>query len=251
VELIPAVDILAGRAVRLEQGDFTRVTDYGDPFEAAERWIAEGATRLHLVDLDGARHGQPVQAELIRRLVATVPKPCQVAGGLRDLRSVATALAAGADRVVLGSALLASADLARSIVEVHGPTHLVAAIDVRDGRVRGGGWLGPAGAPVGEVVAALDSVGVAMFAVTAIARDGLLVGPDLELLARVAQVVGSGRIIASAGIATLDDIRSLTRAGHAGAILGRALYEGALSLASALLAAGGDAEAADPLAGSA
>jgi phosphoribosylformimino-5-aminoimidazole carboxamide ribotide isomerase len=246
VELIPAIDLLGGRAVRLAQGDFTRVTDYGDPFAAAQRWVGEGATRLHLVDLDGARVGAPVQAELVRRLLESIPIPCQVAGGLRDRESVAMALAAGADRVVLGSALLAAPGLARDIVEAHGPERLVAALDVREGRVRGSGWLGPAGALVEEVVAALDGMGVVIFAVTAIARDGLLGGPDLALLADVAALVPAGRIIASAGVATLDDIRSLDRSGYAGAILGRALYEGSLSLPEALRAAADDGDRAAP-----
>jgi phosphoribosylformimino-5-aminoimidazole carboxamide ribotide isomerase len=246
MELMPAIDLLGGRAVRLVQGDFARVTDYGDPIVAARRWVREGATRLHLVDLEGAREGRPVQSRLIGRLLRAASVPCQVAGGLRDREAVAAALAWGADRVVLGSALLGSPDLARSIVEAYGPSRLVAALDVRDGQVQGGGWLGPAGGPVVDVVAGLDRVGVATFAVTAIARDGLLGGPDLTLLASVAAIVSTGRVIASAGVTTLHDILLLARDGYAGAILGRALYEGALDLGEALRAADGDLDADSP-----
>ena len=222
MELMPAIDLLDGRAVRLAQGDFSRVTDYGDPFAAAARWVAEGATRCTWSTSMELARVAPVQAELVRRIGrvgaharARSPVACVTS------QSVARALAAGAARVVLGSALLASPDLARSIVEMHGPERLVAALDVRDGTVRGAGWLGPAGAPATEMVAALDDEGVAMFAVTAIARDGLLGGPDLGVAGRASPaVVSPARIIASAGVTTLDDVR------HAGAARLRRCHPG-------------------------
>lgn len=238
MELIPAIDLLGGRVVRLAEGDYARATDYGDPFDAARRWIGAGATRLHLVDLDGAREGRPIQADLVARIVRRAGVPCQVAGGLRELAAVDAALAAGADRVVLGSALLRSPVLAKEIVSRRGPARLVAAIDVRDGRALGGGWMAHEGPSATALVRTLASAGVTMFAVTAIARDGLLGGPDLDLLEEISGLVGADRVIASAGVSTVEHVRALAERGYAGAILGRAIYEGVLSLAAAAAALG-------------
>lgn len=239
MELIPAIDLVGGQVVRLAQGDFARSTTYGDdPVRTAQRWAGEGATRLHIVDLDGAREGQSVQGRLIRTIVASVRIPCQVAGGLRDETAAAAALAAGADRIVLGSALLRDPGLARRLVETHGSERIVAAIDVRDGLAIGSGWVpGAEGRSVDEAVLALREAGIERFAVTAIARDGLREGPDLELLAGVAALVGADHVIASAGVSSVSDVAELARLGYAGAILGRALYEGTLSLEEALRAA--------------
>jgi phosphoribosylformimino-5-aminoimidazole carboxamide ribotide isomerase len=235
VELIPAIDLVGGLVVRLAQGDFDRQTTYDvDPVRTAQRWAGEGATRLHIVDLDGARQGRSAQGRLIRRIVASVRIPCQVAGGLRDETAVAGALAAGADRVVLGTAVLRDPGLARRLVATHGAGRIVAAIDVRDGMAVGSGWVkGSAGRAVEEVIPELVAAGIALFAVTAIARDGLQEGPDLELLERVAEIVGPDRVIASAGVTNIADVTELAWRGYAGAILGRALYEGSLSLREA------------------
>lgn len=238
MELIPAIDLVGGKVVRLAQGDFDRQTTYDDdPVRVARRWAGEGATRLHIVDLDGALAGRPMQTETVSRIVDAAGIPCQAAGGLRDEGAVAAALAAGADRVVLGSALIRDPSLAARLVAAHGAERIVAAIDVRDGLAVGSGWVaGAAGVPVGEVVAALAAAGIVLFAVTAIARDGLQEGPDLELLDRVAAIVGAVRVIASAGVTTVADVTALASRGYAGAILGRALYEGTLTLAAARLA---------------
>ena len=240
MELIPAIDLLGGQVVRLTQGDFGRTTVYDDdPVRVALRWAGEGARRLHVVDLDGAREGRSAQGMLIRRIVASVRIPCQVAGGLRDEIAAAAALAAGADRVVLGSALLRDPGLARRLVEAHGSDRIVAAIDVRDGLAVGSGWVpGAAGQPVNAAVLALRTAGIGLFAVTAIARDGLREGPDLELLARVAALVGADHVIASAGVSSVADVADLSRVVYAGAILGRALYEGTLSFRDARMASG-------------
>jgi phosphoribosylformimino-5-aminoimidazole carboxamide ribotide isomerase len=239
MELIPAIDLQGGAVVRLRQGDFSRRTSYGDdPLAVARRWVGEGATRLHLVDLDGARSGRPAQHALVRSLVRAVDVPCQVAGGIRDAGAAGSLLDDGADRVVLGSALLARPALGRELVARHGAGRVVAALDVRDGLAVGAGWVpGSPGRPFGEALDALLEVGVEWFAVTAISRDGLLAGPDLDLLAEAVERAPAARIIASGGIATADDIRAVARLGCAAAILGRALYEGQLSMATALTAA--------------
>lgn len=239
MELIPAIDLLGGQVVRLLQGDYDRVTRYpSDPVDAAARWVEQGATRLHLVDLDGAREGRPVQAEVVARIVASVPVPCQVAGGLRDAGTAGAVLAMGADRVVLGSALLRDPGLGRTLVDRYGEARIAAAIDVRDGQALGDGWVpGTRGRPAMDAVAELAEAGVAWFAVTAIARDGLLGGPDLDLLAAAQVAARGGHVIASGGVHTLGDVIALRTMGMAAAILGRALYEGQLDLPTALAVA--------------
>ena len=236
MQLIPAIDLLGGRVVRLAQGDYDRVTVYDDdPLRQARRWVEQGAARLHLVDLDGARAGRPVQADVVARIVASAGVPCQVAGGLRDAAAVATALATGADRAILGSALVRDPALGRTLVDRHGPDAIVAAIDVRDGRALGDGWVPDAsGTPALELITTLAANGVRWFAVTAIARDGLLEGPDLDLLRQAQAAAPDGRIIASAGVSSLADVAVLHAGSYAGAILGRSLYEGTIALPEAL-----------------
>jgi phosphoribosylformimino-5-aminoimidazole carboxamide ribotide isomerase len=236
LELIPAIDLLDGKVVRLVQGDFERATAYSsDPIAAACRWVAEGATRLHIVDLDGARAGRPVQGALVAEIVARSGVACQVAGGLRTHSDVRAALNSGADRAVLGTALLGSPALARELIGEHGPSSIVAAIDVRDGRAMGEGWSPSTGGMDGiDVVGRLHAAGVEWFVVTAIERDGLLGGPDLNLLDAVASAALGAKIIASAGVSSIDDLLELAGRKLAGAILGRALYEGTVDLPRAL-----------------
>jgi phosphoribosylformimino-5-aminoimidazole carboxamide ribotide isomerase len=242
MELIPAIDLLGGRVVRLTRGAYDAVTTYGDdPVAVARRWQAEGARRLHLVDLDGARTGRTTQAEVIAGVVASVGIACQIAGGIRTALDAATALATGADRVVLGSALIADPSLAERLVATHGAGAIVAAIDVREGQALGDGWV--AGAPGAEAIAharRLASHGIGRFAVTAIARDGMLTGPDLVLLDAVARTIPDAAIIASGGVGRLEDVMALAVRGYEAAILGRSLYEGTLDLRAALVAAGTD-----------
>lgn len=240
VELIPAIDLLDGHVVRLRRGEYDAVTDYtDDPLAVALRWCAEGATRLHLVDLEGAREGHPVQARLVERLVAAVPVPCQVAGGVRSDEDVAKALARGADRVVLGSALVSDPDMAARLVARHGPERVVAALDVRDGQALGDGWVPAArGRAVVPLAERLAEAGLRILVVTAIARDGMMSGPDLELLDEVRTVLPAARVIASGGIGSLADVAAVEGLGCDGVILGRALYEGAFSLREALATLG-------------
>ena len=241
MELIPAIDLLGGRVVRLAKGAYDAVTEYGDdPLAVARDFEAAGATRIHIVDLDAAREGRAMQAEVIGSIVAAVDVPCQVAGGIRDADAVAAGLAAGADRLVLGSALISSPVLARVLTERYGPDRIVAALDVRDGQALGDGWVQDArGAEVIGLARTLAEKGIRWFAVTAIARDGQMSGPDYELLESVRTAVPGAAIIASAGVSSLDDVRELAARGFAAAITGRALYEGAFTLSEGLDAAGG------------
>ena len=239
MELIPAIDLLGGRVVRLSKGAYDAVTEYGDDPVAVARGFEEaGASRIHIVDLDAAREGRAMQADVIASVVAAVDVPCQVAGGIRDADAVAVGLRAGADRLVLGSALISSPLLAKTLTERYGPDRIVSALDVRDGRALGDGWIeGARGAEVIELAQTLAETGVRWFAVTAIARDGQMSGPDYDLLEAVRAAVPGGAIIASGGVSSLADIRELAARGFDAAITGKALYEGAFTLAEGLEAA--------------
>jgi phosphoribosylformimino-5-aminoimidazole carboxamide ribotide isomerase len=240
MELIPAIDLLGGRVVRLSKGAYDAVTEYGDdPVAVARGFQADGAERIHIVDLDAAREGRAMQAQVIARVVAAVSVPCQVAGGIRDADAVASALAVGATRVVLGSALISSPLLAKILVERHGPDRIVAALDVRDGQALGDGWVADArGAEVIALAQTLAAAGVRWFAVTAIARDGQMRGPDFDLLESARAAVPGAAIIASGGVSSLTDIRELASRRFEAAIIGKALYEGVFTLPEALQAAG-------------
>ncbi len=239
MELIPAIDLLGGRVVRLSKGAYDAVTEYGDdPVAVAREFEAAGASRIHIVDLDAAREGRTMQAAVIAAIVGAVDVPCQVAGGIRDADGVAAGLAAGADRLVLGSALISSPLLARTLTERYGPDRIVSALDVRDGQALGDGWVeGARGAEAIGLARTLAEKGVRWFAVTAIARDGQMSGPDYGLLESVRSAVPGAAIIASAGVSSLADIRELAARGFEGAIVGRALYEGAFTLDQGLAAA--------------
>lgn len=237
-ELLPAIDLRAGRVVRLRGGDFGAETVFSDdPAEVARGFAAAGADWLHIVDLDGARSGGPRQADSIGRIVAAVGEGvgCEVAGGLRDAEAIAAALGAGARRVVIGTATLLRPAFSAELVAAHGGDRIVVALDVRDGMAVGDAWqAGATGLPVEEALARLADEGVATFEVTAIARDGSMAGPDLELLERLVRL-GRGRIIASGGIRSIDDLHAVRAIGCIGAIVGRALYDGSLDLRAAVI----------------
>jgi phosphoribosylformimino-5-aminoimidazole carboxamide ribotide isomerase len=236
-EILPAIDLRGGRVVRLRQGDFARATTYdADPAAVAAGFVEAGARQLHVVDLDGARSGAPTHERAIAAIVAAAGgrAKVEVAGGLRDQGSVAAVLAAGASRAVIGTAAVADPSFAGPLVERHGADRIVAAIDVRDGLAIGQGWIsGAEGMEATDAIERLADAGVEIFEVTAVERDGLLGGPDLALYDRLV-ALGRGAVVASGGIASLEDLRALAAIGCAGAIIGRALYEGRLELASIL-----------------
>jgi phosphoribosylformimino-5-aminoimidazole carboxamide ribotide isomerase len=235
--ILPAIDLRGGRVVRLVRGDFARETVYGDdPVEVAARFVEEGTSWLHVVDLDGARDPAARQLAAVAAIVAGVGERArvEVAGGLRTEAAVDEALRAGAARAVVGTSALRDPRFAARLVAAHGPDRIAVALDVRDGLAVGQGWRpGAPGVPVSEAVGALADAGVTTFEVTAIDRDGTLAGPDVDLLARVAGL-GRGAVIASAGIASLADVRDVRDLGCAGVIVGRALYDGRLALLDAL-----------------
>ena len=236
-DILPAIDLRGGRVVRLQQGDFERETAFSDDPVAVARSFADlGARWLHVVDLDGARTGEPVHTAVIRDLVDAVGDrvAVEVAGGLRTESSVAAALAAGAARAVVGTAALQDPAFARRLVATYGPERIAVALDIRGGLALGEGWrTGAAGVRAEDALMALADEAVTTFEATAIDRDGLMAGPDLDLISRLVDL-RRGQVIASGGVTSVEDIRTVRELDCAGAILGRALYEGRIDLASAM-----------------
>jgi phosphoribosylformimino-5-aminoimidazole carboxamide ribotide isomerase len=225
--LLPAIDIRDGRAVRLERGDFDRETVYADdPLEAARSFVEAGARQLHVVDLDGARAGEPRNLEHLRRIATELGVPVQYGGGLRSLVAVRDALAAGAERVVLGTAAYSDVELLDSVLAAW-DVRVVVAIDVRGGHVSVSGWERTTQMLPEDVIGRMQGRGVKQFVYTNVDRDGMLEGPDLDEVARMAGVI-RGRFIYSGGISSLDDLvalRELRLVNLAGVISGKALYE--------------------------
>ena len=238
--LFPAIDIRGGRAVRLIQGDYEQETAYDDdPVVAARRWVDGGARWLHIVDLDGARAGEPVNLEHIRRIVATVDVPVQLGGGLRDSKKVEEAISSGVERVVLGTAAVRDPEMAEAIAAAHGG-RVVASVDSRSGKVAAEGWTEGTDLDTTEVIAELSRRGLSRFVYTPVDVDGLMEGPDLDSLREVAQAT-DGALIYSGGIGSLDDLRAVTGLGLdnvEGVIVGRALYEQRFTVAEARAALG-------------
>jgi phosphoribosylformimino-5-aminoimidazole carboxamide ribotide isomerase len=236
-DLIPAIDLRGGRVVRLRRGDFAEETAYSpDPAAVGLEFAAAGASWIHIVDLDGARVGEPRQQEAIASILGACAGrlACEIAGGLRTDEAVAAALAAGATRVALGTAILRDPAFAARLVAHHGAARIVAAIDVRDGAAVGQAWTdGAVGVPIEQALAGLAAAGIRTFEVTAISRDGLLEGPDLALLRQAVAATG-GEVIASGGVSSLADLATVAALGCRGAIVGRALYEGHLDLTRAI-----------------
>lgn len=232
----PAIDLRAGRCVRLVEGDFARETLYdADPADAARRWAEAGAAWLHVVDLDGAVVGEPVNLEAIRRIRHAVSIPIQLGGGLRLAEHLAAAFDLGIDRAILGTVALADPVLVAEAVESYGD-RIAVALDARDGRLAAQGWLEQTDALATEVALRLRASGVASFVATDIARDGTLAGPNLSSLGELVGLLGHG-VIASGGVGSLADVRAVAGVGVDGVIVGRALYDGRVDLAAAITAA--------------
>ena len=231
--LYPAIDILDGKAVRLVQGRFEDQTVYNDdPLEAAQSWVDAGARFLHVVDLDGAKTGEPKSIEHLRRITSGTGVPVQYGGGLRALTAVREALRAGAERAVVGTAAFRDVDFLDDILSAFGP-RVVVSVDVRGGMISTSGWTQTTQMPAGDVIRRLGDRGVRSFVYTNVDRDGKLEGPDVEDVRRVAAAV-RGRFLYSGGIGSLDDLRALAalrQVNLAGVIVGKALYEGRFTIA--------------------
>ncbi|HVW48632.1 MAG TPA: 1-(5-phosphoribosyl)-5-[(5-phosphoribosylamino)methylideneamino]imidazole-4-carboxamide isomerase [Solirubrobacterales bacterium] len=236
--LYPAIDIRGGKAVRLTEGDFGRETAYhDDPVDAALRFAEAGVKIIHVVDLDGARKGAPVNVKTIRRIADAVPFPIEVGGGLRDAESIADLLRAGAERVVIGTAAMRDPRFLAEMLEQH-PERVVVSVDARGGKISLAGWSEPTDVDVTDAIADLTARGVERFLFTPIEVDGTLAGPGFEQLAAVAAAT-SASVIYSGGVGTIADLERL-RAEAApnveGVIVGRALYEGRFSVDEAVAA---------------
>jgi phosphoribosylformimino-5-aminoimidazole carboxamide ribotide isomerase len=238
VILYPAIDIRGGQAVRLLQGDYERETAYdADPVDAATRWAGEGAEFLHVVDLDGAKAGEPRNLDAVRRIAAAVECPIQVGGGLRAPESVAAVLDAGAERVVIGTAALRDPQFLDACVAAHGEK-IVVSVDTRGGKVSLAGWTETSDLEAPVAVAHLSDRGVQRFLCTAIEVDGTMEGPAIDQLNEIAAAT-SGQVIASGGVGTLAHLEDLARdavPNIEGAIVGRALYERQFTVAEGIVA---------------
>jgi phosphoribosylformimino-5-aminoimidazole carboxamide ribotide isomerase len=233
--LLPAIDILGGKAVRLARGVFDEQTVYdADPLDAARRWVEGGARALHVVDLDGARGGAPVNLEHVRRIVAEVEVPVQVGGGLRTIEAIRGAVSVGASRIVLGTAAFRDVDLLDEAVAELGD-RVVVSVDARDGRLAAAGWLEQTEIPAESVIEKMGARGVRRFVYSSIERDGMLEGPDLEGAGRASDAV-RGSFVYSGGVSSVEDLqalKALRRVNLAGVIVGKALYEQRFTVAEA------------------
>lgn len=236
MKLFPAIDLLGGQAVRLMRGDYHEVTVYDkDPLKLAQSFRDQGATWLHLVDLDGARTGEMTNAALIKRIAEESGLNVQVGGGIRSVKAAGDYLDCGVDRVILGTAAVEDRALLEGVVNIFSGLAAVA-VDVRDGFVATKGWTESSGIRMDDFLKDLENLGVTTLIVTDISRDGAMQGPNLALYQDI-QARYSFDVIASGGVSTLEDIRALHDLNLYGAIVGRALYTGDIKLADALKAA--------------
>ncbi|HEU4323560.1 MAG TPA: 1-(5-phosphoribosyl)-5-[(5-phosphoribosylamino)methylideneamino]imidazole-4-carboxamide isomerase [Roseiflexaceae bacterium] len=235
MDIIPAIDIKDGRCVRLYQGDFDKATVYGeDPTEAARRWADQGARYLHVVDLDGAKVGHPVNTDSILAIVRSIGIPVQLGGGLRTDVSVRAALDLGVSRVILGTAAVRDPGLISRLVARHGDA-IAIGVDARDGLVATSGWTESAPVYAVDLVEQMAQIGVARIVYTDITRDGTLTEPNFSATAALVRP-GGPAIIASGGVCRVEHLRRLADSGVEAAIVGRALYTGDLNLVEALAA---------------
>jgi phosphoribosylformimino-5-aminoimidazole carboxamide ribotide isomerase len=236
--IIPAIDLKEGVCVRLMQGRFDDVTDYGDPFVRLRSFADAGATWVHIVDLDGARLGRPAQHDLIARLAGETGLKVQCGGGVRSREHVETLLSAGVARVVIGSAVVREPKNVRSWIEEFGVEKICAALDVRrdadDWEVVIHGWTAGAGVSLGGAFAEFPPNALAHILVTDVSRDGALTGPNVSLMQEIQRLRPDLTLQASGGVSSLNDLRTLRAAGAGAAIVGRALYERCFTLEAAL-----------------
>ncbi len=239
--LYPAIDILDGSAVRLVKGDFDAKKVYDeDPLAAARGWVEKGASHLHVVDLDGAKTGAPVNLENLKRIVDELGVPVQYGGGLRSARAVSDALAAGATRVILGTAAFTQNGLLEQALAEHGQERVLVSVDVRGGHVTTAGWTETTEITTEAVIDSLQERGVKNLVFTNVDRDGMLEGPDLEEVRLVADAV-KGSLIYSGGIGQIVDLEGLAGLAETnldGVIVGKALYEQRFTIAQAQAALG-------------
>jgi len=234
MEVIPAIDLLGGKCVRLYQGKYDRETIYSDdPIEVAEKWVRLGARRLHIVDLDGAKTGIPVNLEIIEAIRNSVPALIQVGGGIRSMETAITMKSIGIERVIVGTAAIEQTELIETVCDKFGPDYLVISMDARDEYVAVKGWLQNSDTPVHKLLEDMSELGVRRFMYTDITKDGTLTGPNFNAIGNLMKLT-KHPIIAAGGISTLDHIKRLSSLGIEAAIVGKAIYTGDVDLADAV-----------------
>lgn len=240
MEILPAIDLLDGACVRLHKGDYAQVTRFSeDPVAQALSWQSQGATRLHLVDLDGAKRGEPINDAAVRAITSALDIPVQLGGGVRSLERAEELIACGLDRVILGTVAIEQPQLVQELAQRH-PGRIVVGIDANDGRVATRGWIEQSDVLATDLAKQFSAAGIAAIITTDIATDGTLAGPNLEALRTMAQC-SAVPVIASGGIGCMADLLSLLPLeplGVTGVIVGRALYDGRVDLAEAIAALG-------------
>jgi phosphoribosylformimino-5-aminoimidazole carboxamide ribotide isomerase len=238
VQIWPAIDIRGGKCVRLKQGDYARETVFDDnPAAVARHWVGQGAECLHLVDLDGAREGLPVNLETVRTILAAVSVPCELGGGIRNEETIAALLEVGLERLVVGTLALKQPDWFRGMSRKY-PGRLVLGIDARDGCVATEGWLDTSKVAAIDLARQFEGEPLAALIYTDIAADGMMGGPNLAAMAEMREAVKLP-LVASGGVTNVDDVARLAAIPMAGCIIGRALYEGTVSLPEAIRAGRG------------
>lgn len=242
LQIIPAIDIRGGQVVRLQQGDYSRETVYPEsPVEMARVWKVAGAPLIHLVDLDGARVGHPVNTPTVAAVCKAAGIPCELGGGIRTKADIATVLHLGVARAVVGTMVVESPDTVAALLEDFGADHLVASLDARDGKVAVRGWAEDTTVDVLELAKRLAAMGVRRVVYTNIRTDGMFTGPDLEGVAALCAAAPPLKVIASGGIGAADHVRQLVALqlpNLEGVIVGKALYDGRCSYDDLLVAAG-------------
>ena len=233
MQIWPAIDLLGGKCVRLKQGDYQRETVFSDdPVAVARQFQDQGAQHLHLVDLDGAREGKPVNLEVVRQIVAAVDMECELGGGIREEESISELLQIGLNRLVLGTSALKRADWFRTMCRQY-PRQLVLGIDARNGMVATDGWLETSATPATTLADDFCDVPLAAIVYTDIATDGMMQGPNVEAMAEM-QAHVDVPVVASGGVTTASNVSQLASAGLSGAIIGRSLYEEKITIQAAL-----------------
>ena len=237
MELWPAIDLRGGVCVRLQQGDYNRETVFGEePVKTVKEFTSSGSRRLHIVDLEGAKDGAAIQADLIRQMVAASGVPCQVGGGIRSRQIIESYLGAGVSRLVIGSVAIEQPKLFAELAYAF-PDTLVLGLDAREGKLAARGWIETSTQRAVDVAVQSAELPLAAIVYTDIARDGMLQGPNLPALEAMVQA-SPHPVVASGGIADADDLRAVAATGASGCIVGRALYDGGLTLAAAIEASG-------------